>query len=159
MDLKNIKYLIETSNYKHLLKAVQDTLKLDINEAIPPLQVLNFTAQWLEKANIRNDELEMLMITDKEKIISFTAEQLSQESKIEEFRDGEEQDVLTEDESNVIIEPFYKDFMIMHAIKYFFLKNRPSELGKYLKAIRFFSPKQAKQYERELVEIYAKISK
>jgi hypothetical protein len=153
--MERIKEFIESELYNDLINQIKVVAKVEVQSSYPEM-ILSFDKENLDFAKISVDDLELLLSSDKEKIIEYVKVKLVKYLNVEmeqEYPKGEEPD---EDDKDVIlkISPFYKNFLNIYLIEYYLLKNRPTELEAYFKATRIPG---AKKYEKELKEIYSKI--
>ena len=71
----------------------------------------------------------------------------------DEYPEGEE--ISDDDKPHTIEElPYYKNFLVAFLIEYYFLKEQPTKLGKYLKRIHIA---HATNYEKELRNIWKEV--
>jgi hypothetical protein len=147
---------IESAVYTMLLDRLENDLNIKVNKDIPSYTILNYDILKLKAAKVNINELEKLIETDYNKILIFTANKIK---KCDNFHDKQgyaKEEELDEYDMDVRIKvlPFYKNFLLIYLIEYFFLKTNPSELASYFKAIRI---PNAKKYEKELKEIYSNL--
>jgi len=155
--MDEIKKFIESEIYNELLNKVRMQVKIEVNELLPPIVLLNHDASLLKAAKITIGEISDLISKD-DKVSQFIIAKMTfyethKEVDNNEYPEGEE---LEDDELPVVKKtlPYYKNFMFGFLLEYYFLKNRPSELISYLKATKM---PHAKKYENELKEIHNKL--
>jgi len=153
--MQSIKNLIEGNGYKALLQNVRQQINIQVNENDPPSAMLNIDVNNLRAAKLDAQALENILETDLNEITKYAVLKIGtvKDDGEQEYPEGEEPD---EDDEDEVIEtlPYYKDFLVGMIIEYILLKQKPSELAAYLKALRIPG---AKKFEKELKDIYSNI--
>lgn len=148
VTINDVRKLIESNGYIYLLSESSSLLKLNVNDALPPIQMFNIEADSVNKSGIGLEELENICSDDVNELINFVHVKIS-------ILKGDDIDYYNEDENDkdVVIEklPFYKTFLIGYIIEYALLKIYPEKLEGYLKLLKV--PKY-KKYAAELRAIY-----
>lgn len=153
VTINEVKQFIESPEYDTLLYDIQKRAKVEINSSEPNSTILNFDVIKLNAAGISTEVLKDLF-EEKDKVVNYVINKLVKYNNIDlqqDYPDGEEPD-----EPDRVIKkmPFYKDFLVIYLIEFYFLKEKKSGLSTYLKAIKI--PK-AKVYENEITELYNKL--
>jgi hypothetical protein len=153
--MESIKTLIEGNSYKTLLENVRKEINIRVNEANLPSALLNVDVNRLRAAKLDAQALENILGTDMNEITRYVVSRIGtvKDDGEQEYPEGEEPD---EDDEDEVIEtlPYYKNFLVGFIIEYCLLKQKPSELPAYLKALRIPG---AKKFEKELKDIYSSI--
>lgn len=150
MTINDVKNLVATEGYEKLLAMVATSLKLKVNDTIPPSQMFNIEADGINKSNISPSEIERVCSDEANRIMKFINAKLSiiKEDEVDDYNEDGDKDTVIEKL------PYYKTFLIGHVIEFIFLKEYPDKLDGYLKLLRV--PKY-KKYASELSAIYSKI--
>lgn len=146
------KQIINSSQYQSIVDNIQRRIKLKI------LSEYRDTAarrdeQKMKLANLSGEEIMKVLETDKDDFIQFS---LCKMQRFENVKIDEEYPIWEkpeQEDDNETILGYSKGFLLLYLIEYYLLKNNPSELEPYLKAIRI---PNARKYKNELKEIYSK---
>ena len=114
------------------------------------IKIKQIELNLLSNANITIDDIKNILENEFNKIINFTM--LKMEKYIKEKDTGGDfpkNENIGKDDKPVAIKilPFYKSFLVMYFIEYYFLKYKQDKLLQYIKDIRI---PQSKKYENEL---------
>ena len=151
--MDNINEFINGENYELLLKNVQTISNIEIDDNVP-FALLDYDNERLKAAQVTIEELEYLFSSNMKETLCFVLKKMQYNfDEDDEYPEGEE--VLDDDKPHTIDErPYYKNFLVAFLIEYYFLKEQPTELGKYLKRIYIA---HATKYEKELRNIWKEV--
>ena len=151
--MDNINEFINGENYELLLKNVQTISNIEIDDNVP-FALLDYDNEMLKAAQLKIDDLESLLGSNMNEAMTFIDKKMQFDFEDDdEYPGGEE--VLDDDKPHTIDElPYYKNFLVAFLIEYYFLKEQPTELGKYLKRIYIA---HATKYEKELRNIWKEV--
>ncbi len=150
--MKQLKRLVESEIYAKAIQEICQSVQIKIYPGYEEL-LLKIDSEELERAMISVDDLESILLTDYQKIISFAAAKIvkfGKEEAIQEYPEGEEPDEDDKDD-NIIHHGYSKGFLLLYATEYFILKYKPDTLAHFLKISRI---PQAKKYAKELNDLY-----
>lgn len=148
-----MKDIINSMQYQDLLNSVQEISKIKILDEYGYL-LASRDEQNMKLANLSKEKLIKLIEIDKDLIIRFAIYKIDKfrNTKIDqEYPKGEE---VEKENDNEKVLGYSRRFLLMYIIEYYLLKSNPSELKRYLKAIRI---PYASKYEKELKELYSKL--
>ena len=108
----------------------------------------------LKAAQVKIDDLEFLLGSNMNEAMTFIDKKMQFDfEEDDEYPEGEE--ISDDDKPHTIEElPYYKNFLVAFLIEYYFLKEQPTKLGKYLKRTHIA---QATKYEKELRNIWKEV--
>lgn len=151
--MDNINEFINGENYELLLKNVQTICNIEIDDNVP-FALLDYDNERLKAAQATIEELEYLFSSNMKETLCFVVKKMQYNfDEDDEFPEGEE--ILDDDKPHTIDElPYYKNFLVAFLIEYYFLKEQPTKLGKYLKRIHIA---HATKYEKELRNIWKEV--
>ena len=151
--MDNINEFINGENYELLLKNVQTICNIEIDDNIP-FALLDYDNERLKAAQVTIEELDYLFSSNMKETLCFVVKKMQYNfDEDDEYPEGEE--VLDDDKPHTIDElPYYKNFLVAFLIEYYFLKEQPTKLGKYLKRIYIA---HATKYEKELRNIWKEV--
>lgn len=151
--MDNINGFINGENYELLLKNVQTICNIEIDDNIP-FALLDYDNERLKAAQVTIEELEYLFSSNMKETLCFVLKKMQYNfDEDDEYPEGEE--VSDDDKPHTIDElPYYKNFLVAFLIEYYFLKEQPTKLGKYLKRIYIA---HATKYEKELRNIWKEV--
>lgn len=147
------KQIINSIQYQSIVDNIQRRIKSKI------LSEYRDTAarrdeQKMKLANLSGVEIMKVLETDKDNFIKFS---LCKMQKFENVEIDEESPIwkkTEQEDDNETILGYSKGFLLSYLIEYYLLKNNPSELESYLKAVRI---PNARKYNNELKEVYSNI--
>ena len=130
--MDNINEFINGENYELLLKNVQTICNIEIDDNVP-FALLDYDNERLKAAQVTIEELEYLFSSNMKETLCFVVKKMQYNfDEDDEYPEGEE--ILDDDKPHTIEElPYYKNFLVAFLIEYYFLKEQPTKLGKYLK--------------------------
>lgn len=151
--MDNINEFINGENYELLLKNVQTISNIEIDDNVP-FALLDYDNERLKAAQVKIDDLESLLNTNMKEASYFVEKKMQYNfDEDDEYPEGEE--ISDDDKPHTIEElPYYKNFLVSFLIEYYFLKEQPTKLGKYLKRIYIA---HATKYEKELRNIWEEV--
>ncbi|MBF1451345.1 MULTISPECIES: hypothetical protein [Prevotella] len=151
--MDNINEFINGENYELLLKNVQTISNIEIDDNVP-FALLDYDNERLKAAQVKIDDLEFLLGSNMNQAMTFIDKKMQFDfEEDDEYSEGEE--VSDDDKPHTIDElPYYKNFLVAFLIEYYFLKEQPTELGKYLKRTHIA---HATKYEKELRNIWKEV--
>ena len=151
--MDNINGFINGENYELLLKNVQTISNIEIDDNVP-FALLDYDNERLKAAQVKIDDLESLLKTNMKEASYFVEKKMQYNfDEDDEYPEGEE--ISDDDKPHTIDElPYYKNFLVAFLIEYYFLKEQPTKLGKYLKRIHIA---HATKYEKELRNIWKEV--
>lgn len=151
--MDNINEFINGENYELLLKNVQTISNIEIDDNVP-FALLDYDNERLKAAQVKIDDLEFLLGSNMNEAMTFIDKKMQFDfEEDDEYPEGEE--ISDDDKPHTIEElPYYKNFLVSFLIEYYFLKEQPTKLGKYLKRIHIA---QATKYEKELRNIWKEV--
>lgn len=151
--MDNINEFINGENYEFLLKNVQTISNIEIDDNVP-FALLDYDNERLKAAQVKIDDLEFLLGSNMNEAMTFIDKKMQFDfEEDDEYPEGEE--ILDDDKPHTIEElPYYKNFLVAFLIEYYFLKEQPTKLGKYLKRTHIA---QATKYEKELCNIWKEV--
>lgn len=151
--MDNINEFINGENYELLLKNVQTISNIEIDDNVP-FALLDYDNERLKAAQVKIDDLEFLLGSNMNQAMTFIDKKMQFDfEEDDEYSEGEE--VSYDDKPHTIDElPYYKNFLVAFLIEYYFLKEQPTELGKYLKRTHIA---HATKYEKELRNIWKEV--
>lgn len=151
--MNNINEFINGENYEVLLKSVQTISNIEIDDNVP-FALLDYDNEMLKAAQVKIDDLEFLLGSNMNEAMTFIDKKMQFDfEEDDEYPEGEE--ILDDDNPHTIEElPYYKNFLVSFLIEYYFLKEQPTKLGKYLKRTHIA---QATKYEKELRNIWEEV--
>jgi hypothetical protein len=151
--MDNINGFINGENYELLLKNVQTICNIEIDDNVP-FALLDYDNERLKAAQVTIEELEYLFSSNMKETLCFVLKKMQYNfDEDDEYPEGEE--VSDDDKPHTIDElPYYKNFLVAFLIEYYFLKEQPTKLGKYLKRIYIA---HATKYEKELRNIWKEV--
>lgn len=151
--MDNINEFINGENYELLLKNVQTICNIEIDDNIP-FALLDYDNERLKAAQVTIEELDYLFSSNIKETLCFVVKKMQYNfDEDDEYPEGEE--ILDDDKPHTIDElPYYKNFLVAFLIEYYFLKEQPTKLGKYLKRIYIA---HATKYEKELRNIWEEV--
>ena len=151
--MDNINEFINGENYEFLLKNVQTISNIEIDDNVP-FALLDYDNERLKAAQVKIDDLEFLLGSNMNEAMTFIDKKMQFDfEEDDEYPEGEE--ILDDDKPHTIEElPYYKNFLVAFLIEYYFLKEQPTKLGKYLKRTHIA---QATKYEKELRNIWKEV--
>ncbi len=151
--MDNINEFINGENYELLLKNVQTISNIEIDDNIP-FALLDYDNEMLKAAQVKIDDLEFLLGSNMNEAMTFIDKKMQFDfEEDDEYPEGEE--ISDDDKPHTIEElPYYKNFLVAFLIEYYFLKEQPTKLGKYLKRIYIA---HATKYEKELRNIWKEV--
>ncbi|KXB37930.1 hypothetical protein HMPREF1869_00228 [Bacteroidales bacterium KA00251] len=147
------KQIINSIQYQSIVDNIQRRIKSKI------LSEYRDTAarrdeQKMKLANLSGVEIMKVLETDKDNFIKFSLCKMQKFENVEideEYPIGEKPE---QEDDNETILGYSKGFLLSYLIEYYLLKNNPSELESYLKAVRI---PNARKYNNELKEVYSNI--
>lgn len=151
--MDNINEFINGENYEFLLKNVQTISNIEIDDNVP-FALLDYDNEMLKAAQVKIDDLEFLLGSNMNEAMTFIDKKMQFDfEEDDEYPEGEE---ISDDDNPHTIEelPYYKNFLVSFLIEYYFLKEQPTKLGKYLKRTHIA---QATKYEKELRNIWEEV--
>ena len=151
--MDNINEFINGENYELLLKNVQTICNIEIDDTVP-FALLDYDNERLKAAQVKIDDLEFLLGSNMNEAMTFIDKKMQFDFEDDDkYPEGEE--VLDDDKPHNIEElPYYKNFLVAFLIEYYFLKEQPTKLGKYLKRTHIA---HATKYEKELRNIWKEV--
>lgn len=151
--MDNINEFINGENYELLLKNVQTICNIEIDDNVP-FALLDYDNERLKATQVTIEELECLFSSNMKETLCFVLKKMQYNfDEDDEYPEGEE--ILDDDKPHTIEElPYYKNFLVAFLIEYYFLKEQPTELGKYLKRTHIA---HATKYEKELRNIWKEV--
>jgi hypothetical protein len=151
--MDNINEFINGENYELLLKNVQTISNIEIDDNVP-FALLDYDNERLKVAQVKIEELEYLFNSNMKETLCFVVKKMQYNfDEDDEYPEGEE--ILDDDKPHTIeVLPYYKNFLVAFLIEYYFLKEQPTKLGKYLKRIYIA---HATKYEKELRNIWKEV--
>ena len=151
--MDNINEFINGENYELLLKNVQTISNIEIDDNVP-FALLDYDNEMLKAAQVKIDDLEFLLGSNMNEAMTFIDKKMQFDfEEDDEYPEGEE--ISDDDKPHTIEElPYYKNFLVAFLIEYYFLKEQPTKLGKYLKRTHIA---QATKYEKELRNIWEEV--
>lgn len=151
--MDNLNEFINGENYELLLKNVQTISNIEIDDNIP-FALLDYDNEMLKAAQVKIDDLEFLLGSNMNEAMTFIDKKMQFDfEEDDEYPEGEE--ISDDDKPHTIEElPYYKNFLVAFLIEYYFLKEQPTKLGKYLKRIYIA---HATKYEKELRNIWKEV--
>ena len=151
--MNNINEFINGENYELLLKNVQTISNIEIDDNVP-FALLDYDNERLKAAQVTIEDLEYLFSSNMKETLCFVVKKMQYNfDEDDEYPEGEE---ISDDDKPHTIEvlPYYKNFLVAFLIEYYFLKEQPTKLGKYLKRIHIA---HATKYEKELRNIWKEV--
>lgn len=151
--MDNINEFINGENYEFLLKNVQTICNIEIDDNVP-FALLDYDNERLKAAQVKIEDLEYLFSSNMKEALCFVVKKMQYNfDEDDEYPEGEE--ILDDDKPHTIDElPYYKNFLVAFLIEYYFLKEQPTKLGKYLKRTHIA---HAAKYEKELRNIWEEV--
>ena len=151
--MDNINEFINGEIYEVLLKNVQTISNIEIDDNVP-FALLDYDNERLKAAQVKIDDLESLLNTNMKEASYFVEKKMQYNfDEDDEYPEGEE--ISDDDKPHTIDElPYYKNFLVAFLIEYYFLKEQPTKLGKYLKRTHIA---HATKYEKELRNIWKEV--
>ncbi|WP_281798752.1 hypothetical protein [Prevotella pallens] len=151
--MDNINEFINGENYELLLKNVQTISNIEIDDNVP-FALLDYDNEMLKAAQVTIEDLESLLGSNMNEAMTFIDKKMQYNfDEDDEYPEGEE--ISDDDKPHTIEElPYYKNFLVAFLIEYYFLKEQPTKLGKYLKRIHIA---HATNYEKELRNIWKEV--
>lgn len=151
--MDNINEFINGEIYEVLLKNVQTISNIEIDDNVP-FALLDYDNERLKAAQVKIDDLEFLLGSNMNEAMTFIDKKMQFDfEEDDEYPEGEE--ISDDDKPHTIEElPYYKNFLVAFLIEYYFLKEQPTKLGKYLKRTHIA---QATKYEKELRNIWKEV--
>ena len=139
VDIAAVKEFIQHPVYVCFIERLQKEGELSVSEHLPPLAILNSSANTINKSKVSIKELLNLLSTEKESLFRYVLACIDRASKDDdlgdEFPEGEEQDP-SEDPDDGVLLPGYRDFAIFPVVLFYIIKNQPNEVLPFLKALR-----------------------
>jgi hypothetical protein len=151
--MEQSKFIVESIDYQNLIKYIKEKTNIKILDEYRETAALRDN-QKINLANLSTDVAINIIKNEFDKLFSFTILKLCKYENVkmeEEYPKGEE---VEEEGNNETILGYSQGFLLMYLIEYYLLKENPSNLLTYLKAIRI---PHASKYEKELKEIYSKL--
>ena len=151
--MDNINEFINGEIYEVLLKNVQTISNIEIDDNVP-FALLDYDNERLKAAQVTIEDLESLLGSNMNEAMTFIDKKMQYNfDEDDEYPEGEE--ISDDDKPHTIEElPYYKNFLVAFLIEYYFLKEQPTKLGKYLKRIHIA---HATKYEKELCNIWKEV--
>ena len=140
VDIAAVKEFIQHPVYVCFIERLQKEGELSVSEHLPPLAILNSSANTINKSKVSIKELLNLLSTEKESLFRYVLACIDRASKDDdlgdEFPEGEEQDP-SEDPDDGVLLPGYRDFAIFPVVLFYIIKNQPNEVLPFLMALRW----------------------
>ena len=140
VDIAAVKEFIQHPVYVCFIERLQKEGELSVSEHLPPLAILNYSANTINKSKVSIKELLNLLSTEKESLFRYVLACIDRASKDDdledEFPEGEEQDP-SEDPDDGVLLPGYRDFAIFPVVLFYIIKNQPNEVLPFLMALRW----------------------
>ena len=154
VTIQEIRNFIQSEEYLSVLNRIENVSNIEINSTDPSFTVLNHDISKLNFAELTIKNLEGLIAGDNQTIVEFILAKLKKYLNVKVDQEYPLHEEVDDDDETIKVLPFYRNFLILYLIEYFFLKNNPGKLASYLKSIKI---PQAKKYEAELKEIFKNI--
>ena len=140
VDIAAVKEFIQHPVYVCFIERLQKEGELSVSEHLPPLAILNSSANTINKSKVSIKELLNLMSAEKESLYRYVLAFVDRVSKDDEFEDefpeGEEQDPFEDSDDGVPL-PYLRTLAIFPAVLFYIIKNQPNELLPFLMALRW----------------------
>ena len=140
VDIAAVKEFIQHPVYVCFIERLQKEGELSVSEHLPPLAMLNSSANTINKSKVSIKELLNLMSAEKESLYRYVLAFVDRVSKDDEFEDefpeGEEQDPFEDSDDGVPL-PYLRTLAIFPAVLFYIIKNQPNELLPFLMALRW----------------------
>ena len=139
VDIAAVKEFIQHPVYVCFIERLQKEGELSVSEHLPPLAILNSSANTINKSKVSIKELLNLLGAEDESLYRYVLAFVDRVSKGddlgEEYPEGEEPDP-SEDPDNVVLLPYDRDFAIFPVVLFYIIKNQPNEVLPFLMALR-----------------------
>ena len=139
VDIAAVKEFIQHPVYVCFIERLQKEGELSVSEHLPPLAILNSSANTINKSKVSIKELLNLLSAEKESLSRYVLAYVDKVSKGDdlgdEFPEGEEQDP-SEAPDDVVLLPYDRDFAIFPVVLFYIIKNQPNEVLPFLMALR-----------------------
>jgi len=140
VDIAAVKEFIQHPVYVCFIERLQKEGELSVSEHLPPLAILNSSANTINKSKVSIKELLNLLSAEKESLYRYVLAYVDKVSKGDdlgdEFPEGEEQDP-SEDPNDGVLFPCDRDFAIFPVVLFYIIKNQPNEVLPFLMALRW----------------------
>ena len=111
-----------------------------MSEHLPPLAILNSSANTINKSKVSIKELLNLLGAEDESLYRYVLAFVDRVSKGDdlgdEFPEGEEQDPSEAPDNGVLLLPYLRTLAIFPAVLFYIIKNQPNEVLPFLMALR-----------------------
>ncbi len=148
-----MKNLVQSKCYQKAVQEIKGKTNIGVDADYDDV-LAELDNNRVAKAGVEVSDIVELLDSDYIQIVNFAIGKLVKfhNAKIdEEYPKGEE---VEKEDCNEVHGNYVISFLLMYLLEYYFLKNNPSELESYLKAIRV---PNAKKYSRELNKIYSNL--
>lgn len=151
---KSIK-VIESEAYIDCINSIENKVSLKILDKYRE-NMANRDSDKMDKANVSSLEIINILEEDRIEFLDFLFSKIKKYENVK-FKEDYPKDEEPEDEdNNEEVLGYAKGFILLYAIEFFLLKNRPTDLERYLKETRV---PQAKKYAKELSTIYSSLGR
>lgn len=147
---KSIK-VIESEAYANCINSIENKIYLKILDKYKE-NMANRDSGKMDKANVSSLEIINILEEDRIEFLDFLFSKIKKYENVKFKEDYPKGESPEEEEDNEEVLGYAKGFILLYAIEFFLLKNRPTDLESYLKETRV---PQAKKYAKELNVIYS----
>ena len=140
VDIAAVKEFIQHPVYVCFIERLQKEGELSVSEHLPPLAILNSSANTINKSKVSIKELLNLLNAENESLYRYVLAFVDRVSKDDDLDDecpeGEEQDP-SEDSNDGVLLPYFRTLAIFPAVLFYIIKNQPNEVLPFLMALRW----------------------
>ncbi|MBV6818092.1 hypothetical protein KWG64_09045 [Rahnella sp. PD12R] len=145
-----VEKFVSADLYDDALKKLAGLLNLDINDEVVPKLLFGHDVAKILASGASISDLEEILKGELSFFMKYVV------VKMDIIKEDAENQEGNDDESTVVkYLPIYKDFLIIHLLEFFLLKNDQANLYDYLKKIRI---PYSKKYSAQLRDIYNSLS-
>lgn len=141
VDIAAVKEFIQHPVYVCFIERLQKEGELSVSEHLPPLSVLNSSANTINKSKVSIKELLNLLGAEDESLYRYVLAFVDRVSKgddlEDEFPEGEEPDPSEDPNDAVLLLPYLRTLAIFPAVLFYIIKNQPNEVLPFLMALRW----------------------
>ncbi|WP_144936391.1 hypothetical protein [Pseudomonas alabamensis] len=149
--VEDVKAWVNSVEYENLLRSVCEKLQVDVNRESQPDVIWQLDIKKLNLAELDIDDISAVA-ENHELVAGYVKEKLgSSEINSDEQEGGDSED----DDDEVEVHAFYKNFLNLYLIELHILKFDPVGLERYLKLIRI---PFAKKYAAQISKIYRELT-
>ena len=141
VDIAAVKEFIQHPVYVCFIERLQKEGELSVSEHLPPLVILNSSANTINKSKVSIKELLNLLSAEDESLYRYVLAFVHRVSKGDdlgdEFPEGEEPDPSEDPNDGVLLLPYLRTLAIFPVVLFYIIKNQPNEVLPFLMALRW----------------------